>query len=81
MKNTLLAPPVVSQIDKSSEEFAKYKEAMLERLDGIEDLLDYVELGGGMHHHERLAARGKMSVRDRIEKNIDPDTPYLEISS
>ena len=45
MKNTLLAPPVVSQIDKSSEEFAKYKEAMLERLDGIEDLLDYVELG------------------------------------
>ena len=37
MKNTLLAPPVVSQIDKSSEEFAKYKEAMLERLDGIED--------------------------------------------
>ena len=81
MKNTLLAPPVVSQIDKSSEEFAKYKEAMLERLDGIEDLLDYVELGGGMHHHERLAARGKMSVRDRIANFIDPDTPFLEISS
>ena len=42
MKNTLLAPPVASQIDNNSEEFAKYKEAMLEKLDGIEDLLDYV---------------------------------------
>ena len=81
MKNTLLAPPVASQIDNNSEEFAKYKEAMLERLDGIEDLLDYVELGGGMHHHERLAARGKLSVRDRIANFIDPDTPFLEISS
>ena len=81
MKNTLLAPPVTSNIDKKSEEFAKYKSAMLEKLDGIEDLLDFVELGGGMHHHERLAARGKMSVRDRIANFIDPDTPFLEISS
>ena len=81
MKNTLLAPPVVSNIDNKSEEFAKYKSAMIEKLDGIEDLLDYVELGGGMHHHERLAARGKLSVRDRIANFIDPDTPFLEISS
>ena len=81
MKNTLLAPPVVSNIDNKSEEFSKYKDAMLERLDGIEDLLAFVELGGGMHHHERLAARGKMSVRDRIANFIDPDTPFLEISS
>ncbi len=43
MKNTLLAPPVVSQIDNKSEEFEHYKAAMLEKLDGIEDLLDYVE--------------------------------------
>ena len=81
MKNTLLAPPVVSNIDNKSEEFSQYKAAMLERLDGIEDLLDFVELGGGMHHHEGLAARGKMSVRDRIANFIDPDTPFLEISS
>mgnify|MGYP001211108724 FL=1 len=81
MKNTLLAPPVNSNIDNRSEEFAKYKSSMLEKLDGIEDLLDFVELGGGMHHHERLAARGKMSVRDRIANFIDPDTPFLEISS
>ena len=51
MKNTLLAPPLETNIDTKSEEFNQYKEAMLEKLDGIEDLLDFVELGGGMHHH------------------------------
>ena len=81
MKNTLLAPAIETNIDNNSEDFNKYKESMLEKLDGIEDLLDFVELGGGMHHHERLAARGKLAVRDRIANFIDPDTPFLEISS
>ena len=81
MKNTLLAPAIETKIDNKSDEFNQYKDAMLEKLDGIEDLLDFVELGGGMHHHERLAARGKMSVRDRISNFLDPDTPFLEISS
>ena len=81
MKNTLLAPALETNIDTNSDEFNQYKKSMLEKLDGIEDLLDYVELGGGMHHHERLAARGKMSVRDRIANFLDPDTPFLEISS
>jgi len=81
MKNSLLSSPLKSDIDNKSEEFTNYKAAMLEKLDGIEDLLDYVELGGGMHHHERLAARGKMPVRERIANFLDPDTPFLEISS
>ena len=81
MKNSLLSSPLKSDIDNKSEEFMNYKAAMLEKLDGIEDLLDYVELGGGMHHHERLAARGKMPVRERIANFLDPDTPFLEISS
>ena len=80
MKNTLLAPALETNIDTNSDEFNQYKKSMLEKLDGIEDLLDYVELGGGMHHHERLAARGKMSVRDRIANFLDPDTPFLEIA-
>ena len=73
--------PFISIPLPTSADNHQYKNAMLEKLDGIEDLLDYVELGGGMHHHERLAARGKMSVRDRIANFLDPDTPFLEISS
>ena len=38
MKNSLLSSPLKSDIDNKSEEFANYKTAMLEKLDGIEDL-------------------------------------------
>ena len=38
MKNTLLAPAIETKIDNNSEEFNQYKDAMLEKLDGIEDL-------------------------------------------
>ncbi|MBE19340.1 MAG: acetyl-CoA carboxylase carboxyltransferase subunit [Gammaproteobacteria bacterium] len=81
MSNPLLAPQIKSKLDTSTETFAENKTAMMEKLEKIEELLDYVELGGGMHHHERLAARGKMAVRDRISNFLDPDTPFLEISA
>ena len=81
MKNTLLSSPLKSDIDNKSAEFAQYKESMLEKLDVIEDLITEVELGGGQHHHDRLAARGKMPVRERIANFLDPDTPFLEIST
>ena len=76
-----LAPPIITNLNTSSKAFEKNKQSMLKKLENIEDLLDYVELGGGMHHHERLAARGKMPVRERIANFLDPDTPFLEISA
>jgi acetyl-CoA carboxylase carboxyltransferase component len=54
---------------------------MLKRLEGIEALLDEAELGGGVYHRERLAKRGKLPVRERIALALDPDSPFLEISS
>lgn len=54
---------------------------MLAKLEEIEGLLDQAEIGGGMHHHERLAKRGKLPVRERIALALDPDSPFLEISS
>ena len=53
---------------------------MEEKLNFLEKLLDKAELGGGLHHHERLAKRGKMPVRERVFNLLDPDTPFLEIS-
>ena len=81
MQPTLLAPPVRSSLDVRSPEFNENREAMLEKLQQIESLLDEAELGGGPHHHERLAKRGKLPVRERIALALDPDSPFLEISS
>jgi len=80
-KQKNIAQVIASNVDQNSKEYQKNKNDMLQKLDQIEDLLDFVELGGGMHHHERLAARGKMSIRARIANFIDPDSPFLEISS
>ena len=66
MQPPLLAPPVRSQLDTRAPEFRENREAMLEKLAEIESLLDEAELGGGAHHHERLAKRGKLPVRERI---------------
>ena len=80
MQPPLLAPPVRSQRDTRAPEFRENREAMLEKLAEIESLLDEAELGGGAHHHERLAKRGKLPVRERIALALDPDSPFLEVS-
>ena len=81
MKPQNIAQTIQSNVNINSEEYQKNKKDMLEKLSEIEDLMDFAELGGGMHHHERLASRDKMSIRSRIANFIDPDSPFLEISS
>jgi acetyl-CoA carboxylase carboxyltransferase component len=81
MKPQNIAQTIQSNVNINSEEYQKNKKDMLQKLSEIEDLMDFAELGGGMHHHERLASRGKMSIRSRIGNFIDPDSPFLEISS
>jgi len=76
----LLAPPLRSSLDIRAPEFGENRAAMLEKLAEIDRLLDEAEAGGGPHHHERLAKRGKLPVRERIHLALDPDSPFLEIS-
>ena len=79
MKKENIAPKLKSTLDKKSEQFIKNKEMMLDKLKFLDGLLDLAEIGGGLHHHERLAKRGKMPVRERVMNVLDPDTPFLEI--
>ena len=78
MKN--LAPKIKSNLDTNSKEFSQNKEMMLDKISFLDELLDKAKLGGGTHHHERLAKRGKMPVRERVFNLLDPDTPFLEIA-
>ena len=76
----LLAPPIRSALDPRTPEFSENRAAMLAKLAEIDRLLDEAEQGGGAEHHERLAKRGKLPVRERIHLALDPDSPFLEIS-
>jgi acetyl-CoA carboxylase carboxyltransferase component len=76
----LLAPPLRSRLDPRTADFQANRAAMLEKLAEIERLHDEAEQGGGAAHHERLAKRGKLPVRERLALALDPDSPFLEIS-
>ena len=79
MKTENIAPIFKSNLDTKSEQYLENKKMMLEKLVFLDELLDLAELGGGKRHHERLAKRGKMPVRERIMNVLDPDSPFLEI--
>ena len=80
MPRTLLAPPLPSGVDPSSEQFVRNRADVLEQLAVIDELLDQAEAGGGPDRMARLRARGKLPIRERIANVLDPDSPFLEIS-
>ncbi|HEY5266994.1 MAG TPA: carboxyl transferase domain-containing protein [Acidimicrobiales bacterium] len=81
MKQVLLAPPLASALDTTSELFIKNRSDMLEQLGVIDELLDQAEAGGGEKAMERMRSRNKLPVRERIANVLDPDSPFLEISA
>ncbi|MGA2968390.1 MAG: carboxyl transferase domain-containing protein [Acidimicrobiales bacterium] len=81
MKRTLLAPPLASTLDTTSEQFRKNKQDVLEQLVVIDDLLDQAEAGGGQKAMDRMRSRNKLPVRERIANVLDPDSSFLEISA
>lgn len=73
-------PKIESKITTSSTEFIenrKYHEALAKEL---ESKLKQVENGGGPEAKSKHESRGKLFVRDRILKLIDPNSAFLELS-
>ncbi|HDL48623.1 MAG TPA: acyl-CoA carboxylase subunit beta, partial [Actinobacteria bacterium] len=68
-----------STLDPGSVEFSAYRAAMLEATEMVAAEHRKVLTIGGERHIERHRARGKLLVRERIDRLIDPDTPFLEL--
>ena len=81
MSRSLLAPPLPSTLDTSSEPFQQNRSDVLEQLGVIDTLLDEAAAGGGPASMERMRSRGKLPIRERIANVLDPDSPFLEISA
>ena len=69
-----------SRIDPSSEEFSANRDHNLRLVSGLRDRLARVRQGGGEEAVRRHRARHKLLARERIERLIDPGTPFLELS-
>ena len=73
-------PTLASTLDVRSDTFAQNSAAMTRLIGVLEELQDAAAQGGGEEAIKRLAARGKMPIRERIANALDPDSPFLEIS-
>lgn len=69
-----------SKINTRSQEFAANAESMQALVDTLKNNLEKVQQGGGEKMISRHESRGKLFVRDRIQKLLDPGSAFLEIS-
>jgi acyl-CoA carboxylase subunit beta len=70
-----------SSLDMKSESFQRNRADMEEMLTTLESLQREASVGGGEEAMARLRSRDKMPIRERIALALDPDTPFLEIST
>ena len=63
-----------------SEDFKENAEAYRELLEELRDRTQEAQRGGGEKARKRHEERGKLPVRDRIDRLLDPNTAFLELS-
>lgn len=68
-----------SKINPRSDEFIQNAQAMQLLVDDLEQKVQQIKLGGGEALIARHISRGKLFVRDRIQKLLDPGSPFLEV--
>lgn len=69
-----------SKISPSSDSYIQNKEFHLGLLSQLQERLDTVKQGGGEKYVKRHQERGKFLPRERIERILDEDSPFLELS-
>ncbi|MDO7903492.1 carboxyl transferase domain-containing protein [Pseudomonas sp. K1(2024)] len=70
---------LTSQINVRSPDFAANRAAMLDQLDELHRLLARIHQGGGEKAQARHTSRSKLLPRERINRLLDPGSPFLEI--
>ena len=69
-----------SSMDTRSVAYADNRAHMEGLIADLRDKVAKIQLGGGEAAKERHVQRGKMPVRDRIKRLLDPGSPFLELS-
>jgi len=70
---------LTSQISPRAENFVENRKAMEVALAEIEAAAKTALAGGGEDARARHVARGKLPPRERVERLLDPGSPFLEI--
>src|SRR6266498_2164802 len=70
-----------SSIDTSSPEFQQNSQHHKQLATELKERLTRVREGGGEKYRKRQEEQGKLFVRERIERLLDPGSPFLELSA
>jgi 3-methylcrotonyl-CoA carboxylase beta subunit len=71
---------IQTQIQPRSAEFQASAAAMRALVEDLQAKAREVSLGGGQAARDKHTARGKLLPRDRVDRLLDPGTPFLEIA-
>jgi len=72
---------LVSRTNPTDPDFQANREANLRLLAELQQRLERAQAGGGSRAQERQRSRGKLPVRERIDRVVDPASPFLEFSA
>ena len=69
-----------SAVEISGDEFQQNRSAMRDRVEELRQAVSTVAIGGSQTARQKHLDRDKLLVRERINKLVDPGTPFLELS-
>src|SRR5271154_4835994 len=70
-----------SRINPNSPDFKRNREVMTAHVTQLRAELDHIRLGGPENARKLHVGRGKLLVRDRVRRLLDPRSPFLEFSA
>ena len=73
-------PVIESRINTRSQAFIDNARIMQAQINDLQQQLAKTALGGSEASRQRHLDRGKLLPRDRVEKLLDPGSPFLELS-
>jgi 3-methylcrotonyl-CoA carboxylase beta subunit len=69
-----------THVDPADDTFKINRERMQQLVSQLRDRLAVVRQGGGPKYVQRHREQGKLPVRERIDRLLDPGAPFLELS-
>jgi acyl-CoA carboxylase subunit beta len=74
-------PVLTSTLDTAGETYRANRQAQIALIGQLDEQLQLAIAGGGERYQQRHRSRGKLLARERIELLLDPDSPFLELST
>ncbi|HLW69798.1 MAG TPA: carboxyl transferase domain-containing protein [Candidatus Binataceae bacterium] len=71
---------IESRINPNDPDFRSNRAAMTARCDELRAEIERIRLGGPETARKRHVERGKLLVRERVRRLLDPGSPFLELS-